>query len=263
MRSKIIVTTFVAAALISGSIAARAADMPAFSKAPIAEPGWSWSGVYIGLQGGAGWGTVEDMAKTTQSCPAGGPCGLVTAFPAPDSQRSNNALSGFHGGGTAGYNFQYGQVVFGLEGDFSGANIEGRGDCSNSLGFVNAFGEAAGCHAKMTWFGTGTARLGLTVDRALIFIKGGGAWAHFDESATANNPVGLGGPFALGAPNSLTSSHSTTRGGFTVGTGIEYALGSNLSAKVEYDYMDFGSNNVSTVKNPQVIDLESGNVALM
>src|SRR5579872_1439184 len=126
MSSKIILTTFVAAALISGPIAARAADMPAYGKAPIAEPGWSWSGFYLGVQGGGGWGTVEDIAKTVQFCPAGGPCGLVNAFSAPDAQRSSVALSGFHGGGTAGYNFQYGQVVFGAEGDFSGGNIEGR-----------------------------------------------------------------------------------------------------------------------------------------
>jgi outer membrane immunogenic protein len=60
---------------------------------------------------------------------------LVNAFTVPNSLRSSNTLSGFHGGGTAGYNFQYGQVVFGVEGDFSGANIEGSADCSNSLGF--------------------------------------------------------------------------------------------------------------------------------
>jgi opacity protein-like surface antigen len=54
MKSKIILTTFVATALISGAVAARAADMPAFSKAPIAEPGWSWNGFYIGLQAVAG-----------------------------------------------------------------------------------------------------------------------------------------------------------------------------------------------------------------
>jgi outer membrane immunogenic protein len=198
--------------------------------------------------GGGGWGTVEDTTKTIQGCSAGAPCGLVNAFTASDALRSSNTLSGFHGGGTAGYNFQYGQVVFGVEGDFSGANIEGIADCSNSLGFINSGGLFnAGCHAKMTWFGTGTARLGVTVDRALIFIKGGGAWAHFDESATANFTLGIGGPFAPGAPNSVTSTRSRTRGGFTVGTGVEYALGSNLSAKVEYDYMDFGANNVTYV----------------
>jgi outer membrane immunogenic protein len=135
-----------------------------------------------------------------------------------------------------------------VEGDFSGANIEGSGECSNSLGFFSAIGnDNAGCRAKMTWFGTAAARLGVTVDRALVFIKAGGAGAHFDESVTANLTGGAGGPFAPGAPNSFTSSHSGNRGGFTVGTGIEYALGSNLSAKVEYDYMDFGTNNLTYV----------------
>ena len=166
-----------------------------------------------------------------------------------NSQRSSNALSGFHGGGTAGYNFQYGQVVFGVEGDFSGANIRGKRRLFELAGFVIANATTnAGCHAKMTWFGTGTARLGLTVDRALIFIKGGGAWAHFDESATANDVLSLGGgALVVGAPGSLTSTRSGTRGGFTFGTGVEYALGSNLSAKVEYDYMDFSANNVTYV----------------
>jgi outer membrane immunogenic protein len=67
---------------------------------------------------------------------------------------------------------------------------------------------------------------------------------HFEESAAGNLPLGIGGPFAPGAPNSFSATHSSSPGGFALGTGVEYALGSNLSAKLEYDYMEFGSHDV-------------------
>ncbi len=82
-----------------------------------------------------------------------------------------------------------------------------------------------------------TGRLGVTIDHALVFVKAGGAWAHFDRDVTlgviANGPGGAQG----------NGSFGENRSGVTLGTGIEYALGSNWSAKVEYDYMDFGTKS--------------------
>jgi outer membrane immunogenic protein len=231
--------------LLGMAATAAAADLSVYSKAP--PPAWSWSGFYFGVQGGTGWGTSEDLA--TGFCPAGpggGLCATPILFsPATGILRSSYTLNGLHGGGTAGFNWQTGPIVLGVEGDLSGANIEGTGDCSESLGRTfnqGGFFTAGGCHTKLTWFGTVTGRLGVTVDHALLYVKAGGAWGHFDQDAAmslfiANGPGG--GP-------SSAAVLGTNRSGYTVGTGIEYALwSSNWSAKVEYDFMDFGTKNLT------------------
>jgi outer membrane immunogenic protein len=70
----------------------------------------------------------------------------------------------------------------------------------------------------------------VSFDRALLYLKAGGAWAHDTYEITAL------GPFAR-------SSVSANRTGWTAGGGIEYALQRNWSAKLEYDFMDFGTRN--------------------
>jgi outer membrane immunogenic protein len=236
---RLVIASLACAALASGS--AIAADMPLKAPAP-PPPAWSWTGFYIGVQGGAGWGTSEDLATSFQNCTAG-VCGPVTPFGAPGVERSTYTINGLHGGGTVGLNWQSGQIVFGVEADISGANIDGTGDCSESLGrsFNQGFtSSSAGCHTKLTWFGTAAGRLGVTIDHALLFVKAGGAWAHFDQDATMTT-------FVTNGPGSLTGTTAlgTTRTGYMVGTGIEYALGSNWSAKVEYDFMDFGTKSLN------------------
>jgi outer membrane immunogenic protein len=92
----------------------------------------------------------------------------------------------------------------------------------------------------LAWFGTATARAGVTIDHALVYVKAGAAWGHFDQSAIV-------GVIANGPPAGVfgTTSLSDTRLGFTAGMGIEYAVGGGWSAKVEYDYMDFGTKSKS------------------
>jgi outer membrane immunogenic protein len=206
---------------------AAAADL--LVKAPPPPPPWSWTGFYVGLQGGAGWGTEE--RGFIEFCNPGGSCPIINAV--PGTERSSFTLNGLHGGGTAGFNWQKGPIVFGVEGDISGSDINGTGDCSTS------FGDAAGCHTKLDWFATLTGRLGFTVDHALIYIKGGGAWGHFNHDVVST-AAGCGAPGL-----SCSSSIGDNRSGFTVGTGIEYAIWHNWSAKVEYDYIDFGTKNLA------------------
>src|SRR5690348_16682605 len=104
-----------AAAGLSAAIvttASSAADLrPLYKAPPLAAPAWSWSGFYIGVQGGAGSGSSEDSVTADQFCPAGGACGAVFTFPAPGLLRSNYSFNGLHGGVTAGYNWQTGPVL--------------------------------------------------------------------------------------------------------------------------------------------------------
>jgi outer membrane immunogenic protein len=235
----------VRAALASADLKAA----PLYGKAP-PEVGRNWTGIYVGLQGGTGFGTSVVNPTGGRACDVTtGICGALSTIAYPDAFQNSYGWSGLHGGLTAGFNWQPGPIVFGLEGDISGANINGTGDCTFS--FSSPVGGNTGCRTKLTALGTFTGRVGVTYDRALMFIKGGGAWAHFNHVATNDETAGtgdVGGGGGLATPPCTplcTASVGDDRFGFTVGTGIEYSVWSNWSAKVEYDYMDFGSKNLT------------------
>jgi outer membrane immunogenic protein len=131
----------------------------------------------------------------------------------------NFNTSGWLGGATAGYNMQYGHAVFGLEGDIDWTNINGTAAC------VGGF---ATCQTQNDWLGTARGRLGYAFDRFLPFVTGGLAVGDIK----ANVPG-----FA---------SASTTNAGWTVGGGLEVALGGNWTAKAEYLHVDLGNFNCGT-----------------
>jgi outer membrane immunogenic protein len=135
---------------------AMAADLPLKTPAPPA-PVFSWTGFYIGLEGGAGLGTTENSATAFQVCRAG-VCGPVIPFLPAGAARSSYGLSGWHGGGTAGYNWQTGPVVLGVEGDFSGANIQGSSDCALGFDFNLSTGHLP-AGAPRNWLGSERRRL--------------------------------------------------------------------------------------------------------
>ena len=193
---------------------AQAADMP-IKAAPYAPapPVWSWTGFYIGAHGGAGWGT-ESATLDVGSLGIGGVTGTF-----PIGQTST---SGFLGGGQIGYNWQWNSIVLGIEGDFSGADISGSSACA--IGLLN-------CKATTNWVGDITGRLGFAHDRMLVYLKGGWAWANTDYDAN----------LAL-AGLSISGSASDTHSGGLLGAGIEYAFLPHWTAKIEYNYIDLGSD---------------------
>jgi outer membrane immunogenic protein len=137
--------------------------------------------------------------------------------------------SGWLAGATAGYNLQYGHAVFGLEGDIDWTNINGSATC---------VGGAATCQVQNDWLGTARGRLGYAFDRFLPFVTGGLAVGDIK----ANVPG-----FA---------SASATNAGWTVGGGLEVALGANWTAKAEYLHVDLGSLNcdIACTGTPSNVD---------
>jgi outer membrane immunogenic protein len=105
-------------------------------------------------------------------------------------------------------------------------NIQSRLPVVADLFFMN-------CSSKIEGLATVTGRVGASIDRALIYFKGGGAWGR--ESETISN-VALA-PLAT----AFSSNLSVNRYGWTIGMGIEYAFLPNWSAKIEYDFIDFGT----------------------
>ena len=186
-----------AAALLSVATAASAADMQARPyKAPppppMVSPAYNWSGFYIGAMGGYGWD-------------------------------SGDASGGF-GGGTVGYNWQFpgSQFVFGIEVDAAGASIK------DSLTADIGGGVLATEELKINSFGSVTGRAGFAMDAALLYAKGGFAWANRKDSISVP---------ALGVAISDSQSHT----GYTIGGGLEYLFTPNWSAKGEYMFTSLGS----------------------
>lgn len=207
---KKIALALLASSAFAGSAFAADMSVPVYTKAPAAVPVFSWTGFYIGVNGGVGWGnTTEDLTSLSVGAAA-----VPLTLPL-----SNLGTSGFMGGAQAGFNYQIGPAVFGVEADGDWADITGHGPCLAVLT----------CSSKTKWLFDVSGRVGLAVDRALVYVKGGYAWAGIDYNATAGA--------ALAAPNSLT------RSGGEFGLGIEYAITNNWTAKVEYDYIDFRSTS--------------------
>jgi opacity protein-like surface antigen len=194
----------------------------------------NWTGFYIGGFGGATQG------KTDWGYPGGEVSPHVGSYLA---------------GGDFGYNYQTGRYVFGVEVDIAKTHTNGATACgqiSASPGVPSPMFEMT-CNAWADWVATATARAGYTWDRALFYVKGGGAWTNEQFSATCNlgplNAVYL----ATGYPtctnpagtfsNGLTASSG--RGGWTIGTGTEFALTPHWSAKAEADYVSFGDTTVT------------------
>jgi outer membrane immunogenic protein len=189
---------------------ARAADLP--SKAPIfaAQAAYNWTGFYLGAHVGAGWASNGWDAPFFINL--GGPLRLGAG-----------SASGFLGGVQAGVNYQIDAMVFGLEADASWAQLSGEA-CNTIQGTVH-------CTSAANRFGTVTGRFGIAADRALVYLKGGGAWLHDEHTLSI-----------LGA---LDTTVGGNRWGWTAGAGIEYALTRNWSAKLEYDVLAFGATSIS------------------
>ena len=132
-------------------------------------------------------------------------------------------VKGGFGGGTIGYNWQApgSMWVWGLEADAAGASLTH----SETAVF---FGIPVTGKDKVNAFGSVTGRVGVAAGSALFYAKGGYAWADHEASLSA-----------LG----LTTSDTKTHSGWTVGAGTEYMFAPNWSAKAEYMYADYGSEN--------------------
>ena len=129
--------------------------------------------------------------------------------------------SGFIGGGQIGANWQINVLVLGIEGDFDWTGLKGSGH--DSVGNT--------INTDTQWTSTVTGRIGAAFDRLLVYGKGGVAFAH--DSDSLNDIAGN------------TASASLTRTGWTAGAGLEYAFAPNWTAKVEYDYLGFGSETLN------------------
>jgi outer membrane immunogenic protein len=219
---KILLASAALVALIGGGVA-NAADMPAY-KAPPPAPYYSWTGFYFGGLVGPSWGKSD------------------ATLLAPFSGTVNVNGSGVQAGATVGANYQVGYWVFGVEADYAWTNYAGSKGC-NQGAIVAVFT----CHSTMDSIGTVTGRLGYAWDRVLLFAKGGGAWSRGEGNITAN-ATGIvlvnGLPFFFNGGQTVAIAPDN-RSGWTLGGGMEFGFWGPWSAKVEYDYIDFGTKRAT------------------
>jgi outer membrane immunogenic protein len=235
--------TFALAAISAAALAlggpAQAADMSFRAAPPPAT--YDWTGVYVGGHIGGGWSTTtfSDPAflmEMNNCCIGAGPLANTGA-----AVRTTG--SGFLGGVQIGTMYQIGRLIVGSDFDWSGTNLN-----TNATSFYPSSGgfggpgdfasESASVNTK--WTATSTATVGLARDRWMLYSKAGIAWAHNDyglsiAGACSNNCGGVPVPFFY------NSTASDTVIGWTVGTGIKWAVRENWFLSLEYDFLDFGS----------------------
>ncbi|WP_169738475.1 outer membrane protein [Afifella pfennigii] len=208
-----------AVALLGGT--AVAADLPTYEPAPVAPvvtPTYDWTGGYVGLFAGWGWGDVNvSDINGYNAAPPGGNFGYDT--------------DGFYGGLYGGYNFQWNWVVAGLEAEAAWLNFD---DNAQFPGFVGVPGRAGDSVASVEsdFYGSLTARLGIGLDRVLVYAKGGVAFLNTDFSYVDTN--------ATGTTLVAGTSNDDWLAAWTLGGGVEVAATDNVVVRAEYMYADFG-----------------------
>jgi outer membrane immunogenic protein len=253
MRNLFLSATLAVGAIVSSG-AAGAADLPVRTKAPVVvDPVYNWTGFYVGANLGWSFGRSR-----TEFNIAGVPF-----------SSTSERMEGILGGLQAGYNWQSGRTVFGLETDIQATDQKGSSSRSQfipgtpgtpgtpAIPCIFQDGPNTPCIAgtgipaiaaipgipsitsivsyqnKLPWFGTFRGRLGFTpADRWMVYVTGGLAYGEVTTSEALN---------VNGAVVGFSSDR--TRLGWTIGGGVEAALWSNWTWKVEYLYIDLGKVN--------------------
>lgn len=209
------------AAATAAAGTAQGADLPAAYppyKAPalVAPPPYDWSGLYVGVNLGYGFGRAT---------------GDVTG-PAGATASASEDLDGVLGGAQIGYNWQMAHWIFGLETDFQFSGQDASSTLTCATGACSATRDDT-----LPWFGTFRGRIGYAFDRLLLYTTVGVAYGQ----ARSELKITSGGTTA-------TASQSDIRAGLAVGGGIEYGLAPHWTGRLEYLYLDSGDiDNTATV----------------
>ena len=195
--------------------AASAADLPAPAYTPPAYRPviYDWTGIYGGAHVGGAW--MNDVVTTT-----------TTTILQPAGTTTKVDPMGVVGGAQAGVNFQFSPVVIGFEGTWSWTSLTGTKITPSPLagGFSQSSTSAA------PYVATAAGRIGFAANDFLFYAKGGGAWARVEYTQSV-----------AAGPVFTQQTMTDNRTGFVAGAGVEFGMTENLSAKLEYDYLGFGT----------------------
>lgn len=217
-----------AAAMLALTGTAQAADMPL--KAP--PMGASWTGWYIGMNGGGAWGRVSPSV-TDIGPDAFFAVGNVAAVTGNGSQPFNT--SGGLVGGQIGYLFQAGRTILGFEVAGDWADIKGSVSNGPTLYPLNAPNNFSwNLSGKSDWLLTVLGRIGLDMGAWYPYVTGGAAISHLTYTANYVETF---------YPSNVTNSVSKDAVGWAIGGGAEVRLGQRWMLRGEYLHMEF--DNIS------------------
>jgi outer membrane immunogenic protein len=236
MRKLMLSVALVAFAASSAIAADMPLKAPVYAPAPFA-PAYNWTGFYVGGTVGGAWGNFDPSTATVFSPVGYFATTSVSAVNAVGQQTISP--SRFTGGFEAGYNWQAGRYVFGIESDIESFRLSGSSTtgpvlypcCAPTSFTLNS-------NASTSWLATTRGRLGVAVDNWLFFGTGGVAFTNL------NGNFSLSDTFATAAES---ASLSSTKAGYAVGGGVEAGLWGRWTVKAEYLYVNFGT--VSTTSN--------------
>ena len=226
MNKVLSLATVALAAFVGAVHPVAAADLPprpANSPAPMMSPTpvYNWTGIYVGLNGGYGWGNQD-------------PLNIIT-------NRFDGESLGFSGGvfgGTAGAQIQSGHVVIGFEADIDWANMKGSGTFVPSIGGVP--GPAAiTASTNIDWESTARVRVGYANQNWLFYGTGGMAILGAKTSLTTTGGATCANLFA-------SCTGFSKQIGAALGAGVEYGITPDVSAKLEYLYITAASLDISS-----------------
>jgi outer membrane immunogenic protein len=215
---------------------ALAADLPQMPVKASFVQRFTWTSCYLGAHVGGAWmrNDVTDPVLLVQdNVNLGGP-GFTTGGPTTVGVNESGAVVG----GQIGCDYHFpSNFVLGVEGAASGGTMKG----STVVPLPDSPPDTALVHVKTDFVPSLTARAGYAVDHWLFYAKGGVAWASSDYSVSGT--FSAAGAIVPGIPFDFEGL--SLRTGWTAGAGVEWAFTDDWSARLEYDYYDFGTHTAT------------------
>ena len=210
------------------------AQEPAVPSRPISAA-LNWSGFYFGGNVGGIFGDY-DFGDSSIDVPLRRPMGGGTTIVTVDVPAFDASSGGdFVGGVQAGYNRQFGSLVFGLEGDATGLSLNASRSFSLNSADLDVAGLSAKREASSDWMITGRVRAGYAWNRFLFYLTGG--------LAISDIIVDVNDFYSPAVRGTQSSSDDTVIVGWTAGGGAEFAVSDAVSMAVEYRHADFGDQS--------------------
>jgi len=200
-----------------------------------AQQNYDWTGFYIGGHVGGGWQSVNISDPSAMSILTN--CCLLLGGSNNPIAISASTSGSFLGGAQAGWMYQIGRLVTGIDVDLTGTNIKGSGSNAHSPAGEPYFSNDS-YSVRTNWTATSTADIGFASGLWMVYTKAGIAWADDTYGVSIN---GAGSNFGAPVPFSFAASTTHIVPGWTVGLGVKWALTNDWFLNAEYDFLDFGT----------------------
>ncbi len=224
--------------LVALTGSAAAADLPVKAPPPPATTAYDWTGVYVGGHIGYAAGSSHWSAMPTEA-PGPAQSGSLDLF---NSFNAFNGMGSYFEGFQAGYNFMLpSRWLFGVEADVSfPSTITGSSTLSSAASGTASYAET------VEFSGTLRGRIGyapnLGATHWLLYATGGFAWSYDQFTRTQIAGTSAGG---TAMPGQVEKLFVVPRVGGVAGAGVELALPSNWTARLEYLFIDYGNRSVT------------------